>query len=67
MISEDPLNSGNLKIWILDFDKSFRKDLVERDRKSNLDRFQRSLIKNKKYLRFDYETFLSSYFSTINA
>ena len=67
MISEDPLNSGNLKIWILDFDKSFRRHLVEKDRKSNLHRFQRSLIKNKKYLRFDYETFLSSYFSTINA
>ena len=67
MISKDSLNNGNLKIWILDFDKSFRKDLVEQDRRSNLNRFKRSLIKNKKYLPFDYETFLSSYFSTINA
>jgi 3-deoxy-D-manno-octulosonic acid kinase len=67
MISKDSLNNGNLKIWILDFDKSFRKDLVEQDRKSNLNRFKRSLIKNKRYLPFDYETFLSSYFSTINA
>ena len=67
MVSEDPLDSSNLKIWILDFDKSFRRHLVEQDRKSNLHRLQRSLIKNKKYLPFDYETFLSSYFSTINA
>ena len=67
MISEEPLNSGNLKIWILDFDKSFRRHLAEKDRRLNLYRFQRSLIKNKKYLPFDYETFLSSYFSTINA
>ena len=67
MISEDPLNKGNLKIWVLDFDKSFRKNLVEKDRRANLHRFQRSLVKNKQYLRFDYETFLSSYFSTINS
>ena len=67
MISQDPSNSSNLKIWILDFDKSFRKNLTEKDRRLNLYRFQRSLIKNKKYLPFDYETFLSSYFSVINA
>ena len=67
MVSEDLSDKGNLKIWILDFDKSFRRYLTEGDRKSNLRRFQRSLIKNKRYLPFDYETFLSSYFSTINA
>ena len=67
MVSEDLSNKGNLKIWILDFDKSFRRYLTEGDRKSNLHRFQRSLIKNERYLPFDYETFLSSYFSTINA
>ena len=67
MVSEDLSDKGNLKIWILDFDKSFRRYLTEGDRKSNLHRFQRSLIKNKRYLPFDYETFLSSYFSTINA
>ncbi|MBT6754548.1 MAG: hypothetical protein HOA86_00850, partial [Gammaproteobacteria bacterium] len=67
MVSEELSDKGNLKIWILDFDKSFRKNLTEKDRRLNLYRFQRSLIKNKKYLPFDYETFLSSYFSTINA
>jgi tRNA A-37 threonylcarbamoyl transferase component Bud32 len=67
MISADPLSNDALKVWILDFDKSFRKHLVEKDRALNLRRFQRSLIKNKQYLPFDYETFLSSYFLTINA
>ena len=67
MISDDSMNHGKLKIWILDFDKSLRKNLREKDRISNLHRFQNSLIKNKHYVRFDYETFLSSYFSTINS
>ena len=67
MISGDPINSGNAKIWILDFDKSLMKPLKEKDRKLNLNRFKKSLIKNKQYLRFDYETFLSSYFSVINS
>ena len=67
MISDDPTNDGKVKIWILDFDKSLRQSLKEKDRLSNLHRLKGSLVKNKHYLRFDYETFLSSYFSTINS
>ena len=67
MISDDLINDAKVKIWILDFDKSLKKNLREKDRLSNLHRLKNSLVKNKHYLRFDYETFLSSYFSTINS
>ncbi len=65
LVSRDSITNKKV-IWILDFDKSFVKDLQEKDRKSNLDRFYKSLIKNGYYLDSDYAQFEIGYHSTIN-
>ena len=65
LISRDSITNKKV-VWILDFDKSFVKDLREKDRMSNLDRFYKSLVKNGYYLDSDYTEFVTGYNSVIN-
>ncbi len=61
------INTVKYTVSIIDFDKSYYKKLSDNERAKNIQRFKRSLIKNKLYNKYYFELFLNSYNSTINS
>ena len=66
-ISNIIVNTENYSTSIIDFDKSYYKKLSDNDKAKNIQRFKRSLIKNKSYNKNYFDLFLNSYNSTINS
>ena len=66
-ISNIIVNTENYSASIIDFDKSYYKKLSDNDKAKNIQRFKRSLIKNKLYNKNYFDLFLNSYNSTINS
>tara|TARA_Y100000996_G_scaffold415131_1_gene408361 strand:+ start:1406 stop:2107 length:702 start_codon:yes stop_codon:yes gene_type:complete len=61
------VNADKNSVSIIDFDKSCYKKLSDNDKAKNIQRFKRSLIKNKLYNRNYFNLFLNSYNLTTNS
>ncbi len=67
LIKGDILRNEDISIWILDFDKSKRKTLTERDRISNIERLKRSFQKHEFLNISCYLEILKGYDLIINS
>ena len=61
------VNTEKHSVSIIDFDKSYYIKLSDYDKAKNIQRFKRSLIKNKLYNRNYFNLFLNSYNLTTNS
>ncbi|MEC9205715.1 MAG: 3-deoxy-D-manno-octulosonic acid kinase [Pseudomonadota bacterium] len=67
LIKGDIINNDDIHVWILDFDKSEKKILTERNKTSNIDRLKRSFYKHEFLIETDYSKVLKGYESAINS